>query len=155
MTTEKNEIVSERGTVYGDPVDAMKLTAQVWSGILDFEVRPDQVPLLLMGLKLVRTSACPQYSDNSDDIGGYLDIFRKVMGDDLIQARTVSEFLEKGIARDLDREAALLAPEYRSAEHTTDCIASMAVKAGDRVQCVCTSGHTAGIWFQLTDRSGL
>jgi hypothetical protein len=44
-------------------------------------------------LKLVRTSHTPDYSDNSDDIEGYLDIFRKVVGEDMVHARTVSEYL--------------------------------------------------------------
>ena len=35
----------------------------------------------------------PCYSDNSDDIEGYLDIFRKLVGEDMIHARTVSDFI--------------------------------------------------------------
>ena len=42
-----------------------------------------------------RTTQAPNYSDNSDDIEGYLDIFRKIVGDDMIQARSVTEYLEK------------------------------------------------------------
>lgn len=88
------EVIDGRMDVYGDPVDGMIRTAQIWSGILGTEVQPAQVPLMLMGYKLMRTSVCPEYSDNSDDVEGYLDILRKVVGDDMIVARTVAEFLE-------------------------------------------------------------
>jgi hypothetical protein len=57
------------------------------------------VPLFMMGLKLVRTAQCPDYSDNSDDIEGWLGIFRQVIGDDMIEARLVSEYLEKKATR--------------------------------------------------------
>ena len=98
MTTEKQtavvtEVIDGRMDVYGDPVDGMKRTAQIWSGILDFEVRPDQVALMLMGYKLMRASVCPDYSDNIDDTEGYGDIFKKVVGDDMVHARSVSSML--------------------------------------------------------------
>lgn len=161
MTTEKQtdvvtEVVDGRSSVYGDPVDSMKRTAQVWSGILDFEVRPDQVPLMLMGLKLVRTSECPEYSDNSDDLEGYLGMFRKVVGDDMVHARSVSEYLEIKVRREeADDDGAFVEipwatkPLYRHAEHSIDCISRMAVLAGRDVQCTCPGALTAGRWFTV------
>lgn len=89
------EVVDGRRSVYGEPRISFPLVAQVWSGILGTEVRPDQVPLLLIGYKLVRASECPEYSDNIDDVEGYAKIFREVMGDRLINARSVAEFLAK------------------------------------------------------------
>lgn len=89
------EVVDERKSVYGDPKVSFPMVALVWSGILGTEVRPDQVPLLLMGYKLVRTSETPEYSDNSDDVEGYLEIFRLLMEDKMIHARSVTEFIEK------------------------------------------------------------
>lgn len=86
------ELIDGRQKLYGDAVDGMERIAKVWSGILGFEVRPDQVPVMMMGLKLVRTSVSPDYSDNSDDVEGFLDIFRKVVGDDMIHARTGQEY---------------------------------------------------------------
>jgi hypothetical protein len=49
----------------------------------------------LIGMKLVRTKETPDYSDNSDDVEGYLDIFRKLVGKDMVHARTVNEYIEK------------------------------------------------------------
>lgn len=91
--TQVPELIDGRESVYGDPVEGFGRIAQVWSGILGVPVSPPQVALCLIGLKAVRASNTPDYSDNSDDIEGYLDIFRKVVGDQMIHARTVSEYL--------------------------------------------------------------
>lgn len=87
------ELIDERVKVYGDPKVTFPQIAQAWSAVLGFEVLPYQVPLCLIAMKLVRTSQTPDYSDNSDDIEGYLDIFRKVVGEDMVHARTVDEYV--------------------------------------------------------------
>jgi hypothetical protein len=92
-------LVEGRKKVYGDPVFHMIRVASVWSGILGHDVRPSQVPLLMAGLKMVRASETPDYSDNSDDIDGYMDIFRRVVGDDMIYARSVLEYEQEKKAR--------------------------------------------------------
>jgi hypothetical protein len=90
-----NEVVDLRVQVYGDPVETFVRIAEVWSGILGHEVQPTDVPLCLIGMKIVRTTQAPDYSDNSDDIEGYLDIFRQIVGDDMVTARSVTEYVEK------------------------------------------------------------
>lgn len=92
------QIVNERESVYGDVTDYSIRVAQVWSGILGHEVKPVQVPIMMAGLKLVRWSNTPDYSDNPDDAEGYIDMGRTVVGDDMIEARSVSEYLEKKTA---------------------------------------------------------
>lgn len=87
-----SEIIDQRVALYGDPRETFVRIAQVWTGILGHEVQPAEVPLLLMGMKLVRTQVTPDYSDNSDDIEGYLDIFRTIVGEDMIHARLSSEY---------------------------------------------------------------
>jgi hypothetical protein len=89
------EVIDRRVQVYGDPTQTFIRIAQVWSGILGHEVQPVEVPLLMAGMKMVRTQVMPDYSDNSDDIDGYMDIFRQLVGEDMIHARTVNEFIEK------------------------------------------------------------
>jgi hypothetical protein len=90
-----NEIVDSRESVYGEKVETHRRIAEVWSGILGQHVNPSDVPLMMVGLKLVRTQICPDYSDNSDDVDGYMDIFRAVIGDDMVHARTVDQYLEQ------------------------------------------------------------
>lgn len=101
-----NELVDGRQSVYGDPVQGHIRIAQVWSGILGTEVAPEQVPLMMAGLKLVRASENPTYSDNSDDVDGYMDIFRRVVGGRMVRATSVEGFLrhlaEKGSERAVD-----------------------------------------------------
>jgi hypothetical protein len=67
----------------------------MWSAILDHEVQPVEVPLMLMAHKLIRTAEAPDYSDNSNDIEGYLNIFRQIVGEDMVHASSVSEYVAK------------------------------------------------------------
>lgn len=88
------QVIDRRVEVYGDPKETFARIAQVWSGIKGVEFSAYEVPLMLLGLKAVRTQVTPDYSDNSDDIEGFLDIFRQLVGEDMIHARLVSEYLE-------------------------------------------------------------
>ena len=91
--TVSEELIDGRRSVYGEPTDTFVRMAQMISGLLGHEVQPWQVPLIMVITKMVRTNQCPTYSDNSDDIDGYMVIFRELIGDDMIKARTVDEYL--------------------------------------------------------------
>lgn len=93
--TNGSDIVDARRDVYGDPVTTYVRVAAIMSAILDHEVQPWQAPLLMIAVKLVRTAETPTYSDNSDDIDGYLKMFREIIGDDMIQAKSVADFIEQ------------------------------------------------------------
>lgn len=90
-----DEVIDQRTQVYGDPVVTYTRIAQVWSGILGQDVNATDVALCMIGLKAVRSAETPDYSDNSDDIEGYLDIFRKIVGPDMIKARSVLDYVEQ------------------------------------------------------------
>jgi hypothetical protein len=94
-TVSDQAFIDERSRVYGEPVDCWSRVAQVWSGILDAEVSAADAVMCMMALKLVRTAITPDYSDNSTDIGGYLEIFRRIIGDDMVEASTVDEYVAK------------------------------------------------------------
>ena len=94
-----NEVIDGRRGVYGEPTDTFARMAQMISGLLGVEIHAWQIPLILIITKMVRTNQCPTYSDNSDDIEGYLAIFRELIGDDMIHARSVGEYLEKLAAK--------------------------------------------------------
>lgn len=87
------EVIDGRRGVYGDPGEMFARAAQIWSGILGTHVNAVDVPLMLIGYKVLRAQHTPDYSDNSDDVEGYLDIFRELVGEDMIHARSVSEYL--------------------------------------------------------------
>lgn len=87
------ELIDRRVQVYGEPVECFSRIAQVWSGILGHEVQPVEVPLMMAGAKLVRAQVSPDYSDNTDDVDGYIDIARKIVGEDMIMARTVNDYI--------------------------------------------------------------
>ena len=88
-----NEVIEGRRGVYGEPKDTFARMAQMISGLLGHKVEAWQVPLILVCTKMVRTNQTPDYSDNSDDIDGYLAIFRELIGDDMVHARSVTEYL--------------------------------------------------------------
>jgi hypothetical protein len=88
------EVIDQRVQVYGDPTETFARIAEVWSGILGVPVNATDVPLCLIGMKIVRTTQAPDYSDNTDDVEGYLDIFRQLVGEDMIHARSVTEYVE-------------------------------------------------------------
>jgi Domain of unknown function (DUF6378) len=88
------KFIDDRSKVYGEPVDCWTRIAQVWTGILAVEVTPAEAVLCMIGLKAVRTAIAPDYADNSDDIDGYLEIFRRLVGTDMVRARTVEEYLQ-------------------------------------------------------------
>lgn len=119
MTTE--ELLAQRHQVYGDRVENMERVAQMWSGYLGFEVRPVDVPAMLALYKLYRLNVEPEYSDNIDDVDGYMQMTREVIGDRLIKARTVDEFIQKRAARQLAEEAPIV--ESTSVAVTTPGVA--------------------------------
>lgn len=89
------EVIDARVAIYGDVVESWTRIAQVWSGILGVHINATDAALCMIGLKAVRSQYTPDYSDNSDDIEGYLDIFRKIVGPDMVHAKLTSEYIEK------------------------------------------------------------
>ena len=92
-------IVRGRASVYGDPATSFAKVAKVWEGVLGVPVTAVHVALCMAGLKLVRAGETPDYSDNLDDIEGYVSIVREILGDELIHARSVEEYLSAQDAR--------------------------------------------------------
>ena len=92
---EADFLLAQRQEVYGDRNDNMVRTAMMWSGFLGHEIKPWQVPIMMSLYKMYRLGVTPDYSDNIDDVDGWNKMFRELMGEDLIQARTVEEYLDK------------------------------------------------------------
>lgn len=92
---DAGSIVPNRVGVYGSVTGTYPRIAAMMSAVLNHEVQAWEVPLLVICLKMVRTSETPDYSDNSDDIEGYLAIFRELIGDDMVHARSVDDYLRQ------------------------------------------------------------
>lgn len=103
MTDKTDELLASRRAVYGDRVENMKRTAQMWSGFLGFQIEPWQVSEMFSMYKAFRMTQAPDYSDNIDDKEGWARMTREVLEATVgvVQARTVEEYLEKKSQRDM------------------------------------------------------
>ncbi|UQS94772.1 hypothetical protein SEA_LESNORAH_6 [Microbacterium phage LesNorah] len=80
---------------YGDRVQNMKDQAAMINAYLGGrEVTAVDVPMFLVLIKAHRLGRMQDYADNYDDIDGYMQIAREVVGDDMIQAATAREYAE-------------------------------------------------------------
>ena len=66
-----NDVVAERGKVYGHPLKDFRRIALIWSGILGITVTPDRVAMCMMGVKMSRLVETPGHADSILDIAGY------------------------------------------------------------------------------------
>ena len=72
ILTEANKIVNgARNEAYGSPEDNFKRIAGYWSGYLEKEVTAHDVAIMMMLLKIARTSTGTGSMDNYVDIAGY------------------------------------------------------------------------------------
>lgn len=62
----------DRNKDYGPPIEDFTRTAKIWSAILGIEIRPEQVPLCMIAVKLSRECNRPK-RDNMVDIAGYAE----------------------------------------------------------------------------------
>lgn len=59
--------VIERKKIYGSPKDNFELIAQRWSNLLNIDITPAQVVLMMLDLKIVRMQNNPDYYNNLMD----------------------------------------------------------------------------------------
>jgi hypothetical protein len=79
VRTEGQHLVDgERQKQYGDPVPNMKRIAEGWSILTGTLITSNQVPLMMIWLKMVRENE-NHLDANVDDIEGYAEILRRVM----------------------------------------------------------------------------
>lgn len=62
----------DRNESYGHPLDDFRRTAKMWGAILGIEIRPEQVGLCMIAVKLSRECHKPK-RDNLVDIAGYAE----------------------------------------------------------------------------------
>ncbi|WZB39160.1 hypothetical protein SEA_JORDANFARM_6 [Microbacterium phage JordanFarm] len=81
---------------YGDPLQNMIDQAALWNAYLSGrDIQPIDVPIMFVLTKLHRLGKMPDYKDNYDDIKGYLRLAEGLVGEDMIDAATTSEYTTK------------------------------------------------------------
>jgi hypothetical protein len=69
---DAEEMISAlRDEVYGDPLTNHQRIAEMWSAILDVDVRPEEVVLCMIAVKMSRLCRVPDHEDSWIDIAGY------------------------------------------------------------------------------------
>jgi len=71
-------VIAERSTQYGDAGGNMAAIAARWSATLGREVKPAQVVLCLLDLKLARLAHDPTHEDSAVDVCGYAALLREL-----------------------------------------------------------------------------
>ena len=77
MLVDAASVVQERGITYGPMKPNMQRTADLWSVILKQKVRPDQVAMCLIAVKMARLVESPMHTDSVVDIAGYAAVLRE------------------------------------------------------------------------------
>jgi hypothetical protein len=70
---EARAVIQDRGLDYGFPTDNMSRTASLWSAYLEMPIRPDQVAMCLLLVKVARSMEGNKV-DNFIDMCGYAAI---------------------------------------------------------------------------------
>ena len=70
---EARAVIQDRGMDYGHPTDNMSRTASLWSAYLEMPIRPDQVAMCLLLVKVARSMEGNKI-DNYIDMCGYAAI---------------------------------------------------------------------------------
>ena len=71
----KGLVHGERMIEYGHPSISLTKIASMWSALFNIEIRPAQVALAMIILKIVREDNKHKL-DNLDDIDGYVELIR-------------------------------------------------------------------------------
>lgn len=71
LATAGELINGDRADDYGSAYDNHMRIAQIWSALIDVELSPEQVAMMMIGLKLSRLANSPDKIDSWVDICGY------------------------------------------------------------------------------------
>ncbi len=72
------QVIAERSAQYGDAATNMSAIAARWSATLGREVKPAQVVLCLLDLKLARLAHDPTHEDSAVDVCGYAALLHEL-----------------------------------------------------------------------------
>lgn len=76
-------IVASREPYYGNPKTNFALAASILNGVLGYKLKvsltPDDIGLIMIGVKLARLARTPHHRDSLDDIVGYVRCHQQVL----------------------------------------------------------------------------
>lgn len=82
---------SQRPEDYGHPLDDFTRAAQMISGLMGWPVKPEEVPLIMICIKMSRQKN-KHKNDNLVDIAGYAETIDKVWGERAKRDHTTTTF---------------------------------------------------------------
>lgn len=71
LSTAADIVCKDRENTYGKPEDNFATIAKLWSDYLNTPIKPDDVPVLMILLKVARVGSGSFKADNFVDIAGY------------------------------------------------------------------------------------
>jgi hypothetical protein len=71
LLTAIDIINGDRNESYGDAAGSFYRIANVWSHLTGYSITPEQVAIMMAGLKLCRLSVSPNHRDSWVDLAGY------------------------------------------------------------------------------------
>ncbi len=95
LDNAKQLIDGPRRQAYGPVRESFGRVALAWSGILNKEITPQQVALMMIAFKVMRESNSHQ-ADNIDDIAGYAALLEQ-----LYEASPLDSFMDSEAAATL------------------------------------------------------
>lgn len=75
---ETKQVILNHRMDYADPKEVFTMIAKRWSDILDVEIEPEDVALMMIDLKIVRLLFNPDCRDSIRDIAGYAACLEEV-----------------------------------------------------------------------------
>tara|TARA_R110000803_G_scaffold9050_3_gene28831 strand:- start:44 stop:319 length:276 start_codon:yes stop_codon:yes gene_type:complete len=73
-------INNDRAAAHGDAHKTFAMIADRWTNLLNIPVSPEEVALMMIDLKIVRTLQSPRRADNWVDIIGYAALGAEIAG---------------------------------------------------------------------------
>ena len=69
----------DRQGEYGHPADDFARTAGMWRALFGWDVRPEDVCLAMIAVKLSRLRQSPHHEDSATDIAGYIEAYEMTL----------------------------------------------------------------------------
>lgn len=65
------EAISDRGADYGGVWENHERIAVIWTALIGIQIEPEQVAMMMAGVKLARLASSPDHQDSWVDLAGY------------------------------------------------------------------------------------